>query len=104
MINKMQTTNCELLILKFFYRKTNPIALSPKHIDHELQVGIERVIDLFLDLEMKGLVKWCSLDLLQLNLERSTKEIYQEVYNSLAQITHQGSLMVERYMSEGTVA
>ena len=99
-MSDLQIPKFELLVLELFCKRNNSIELSPKNVDKELQFGIEKVIGLFLDLELKGLVKWISLDLVKLNLERSTKEIYDEVYNSLAQITQHGELIIERYKSE----
>ena len=64
--------------------------LSPKDVDMKFEFGIARVIDLFLELEVKGLVEWVYLNLMELELGRSTKEIYQEVYNSTARLTKTG--------------
>ena len=71
--------------------------LSPREVDEHLEVGIDEVIDLFLDLELDGLLTWNSLNLTELELERSTKDIYQEVYNSSAQLTKEGQLFMDDY-------
>ena len=96
----LQIPKFELLVLELFCKRDNSIQLSPKNVDKELEFGHEKVIGLFLNLELKGLVEWISLDLVTLNLERSTKDIYDEVYNSFAHITQYGELIIERYKSE----
>ncbi len=73
--------------------------LSPREVDESLEVGINEVIDLFLDLEVYGLLKWSSLKLTELELERSTTDIYQEIYNSSAQLTKQGKLFIKGHRS-----
>ena len=103
-MSNAQRSNYEPLVLELLTKMDKHIELSPKELDKELDLGIEKIIDLFLDLELQGLVKWDSLDLLQLNLERSTKEIYNEVYNSSALITQQGYQLLESDKSEQTAA
>ena len=86
----------ELEILKSFLKSTDHDQLSPKDIDLLLKLGIDRTIALFFELEAKGLVKWISLNLIELDLERSTKEIYQEVYNSTAKLTSDIKVIQEK--------
>ena len=77
-------------VLALFLIKDKAIIRSPSEVDIILGIGMINVIDIFLELESIGYLKWCSLNLLDLDLGRSTKEIYQEVYNSQAQLTSQG--------------
>ncbi len=82
------------------FRKSNQIKeLSPKDADKKLKVGLYEVINLFLELELQNFVEWVSLDLLELDLERSNSEIYNEVYHSNARLTTQGENLIKEYNS-----
>ena len=103
-MNGLQMPKLELIVLELFYEKNKLVELSPRMVEAEFELGDAKVIDLFLDLELKGLIKWNTLDLMELNLAQSTTEIYREVFNSLARITDNGELMLEHYQSEQAVA
>ena len=90
-------SDSELKVLEFFFKSKCLKALSPKEIDDQLEFGLVKVIDLFLDLELKEFIKWVTLDLIELELGRSTTEIYEEVYNSTALLTKQGQNFMENY-------
>ncbi len=83
-------SKCENDVLALFLIKDKAIIRSPSDVDIILNIGMIKVIDIFLELEFIGYLKWLSLNLLDLELGRSTKEIYEEVYNSQAQLTLQG--------------
>ena len=103
-MNGLQMPKLELIVLELFYEKNKLVELSPRMVEAEFELGDAKVIDLFLDLELKGLIQWNTLDLMELNLEQSTTDIYREVFNSLARITANGELMLEHYQSEQAVA
>ena len=103
-MNGLQMPKLELIVLELFYEKDKLVELSPMMVEAEFELGHAKVIDLFLDLELKGCIKWITLDLMKLNLEQSTTEIYRVVFNSLAQIIENGELMLEHYQSEQAVA
>ena len=96
-MNSIQFHEYELTALERFVKRLYSIELSPKNIDEELGIGRERIIDLFLDLEFKGYIEWINLNLLNLNLDRSTNSIYEEIYTSTAQITKKGKSLVETH-------
>ncbi len=98
-MNNYPISKSELAILEILADREVKKEFSPKDIDLKLELGPEKVIDHFLDLEIKGFFRWVSLDLLSLNLERSTKEIYFEIYLSRAKLTKQGKHLMERFKS-----
>ena len=61
--------------------------ISPKEADKKLNIGMERTISIFLELEFKGLLEWVSLNLVEIELEQSTKAIYETIYKSKARLT-----------------
>ena len=87
-------SNKHFEILKFFLQGGNHKQCSPKQVDTQMKFGINKIITLFLDLEFYGFIQWVSLNLVDMNLERSTKEIYNEIYNSPAVITAKGELHI----------
>ena len=103
-MNNIQFHEYELKALRRFVKKFNSIDLSPKNIDEGLGIGREKIIDLFLDLELKGCIEWIHLNLLHLNLDQSTNSIYEEVYTSTAQITKKGKSLVEIHKSQKEAA
>ena len=103
-MNSIQLHEYELTALENFVKRFHCIELSPKNIDEELGIGREKIIDLFLDLELKGCIEWIHLNLLNLNLDRSTNSIYEEVYTSTAQITKKGKSLVENHKSQKAAA
>ena len=61
--------------------------ISPKEADKRLNIGMEKTISIFFELEFKGLLEWVSLNLLEIELEQSTKAIYETIYKSEARLT-----------------
>ncbi len=98
-MNNYPISESELAVLEILADKLFKKEFSPKDIDLKLQLGPEKVIDHFLELELKGFFRWVSLDLLSLDLERSTKEIYFEIYLSRAKLTAQGKALMEEFNS-----
>ena len=94
----------EVKVLELFIKGSNQNALSPKDVDEQLKFGEEKVIDIFLDLEVKGFIEWVKLNLIEMDLEKSTQEIYKEVYNSNALITKKGQVLLKNYMSQTEAA
>ncbi len=91
----MDLSNNEYEVMRIFSGCDDLIELSPKDIDKKLDFGVDKVIDLFMDLELKSFVEWTTLDLMKLELERSNREIYEEIYNSKARLAQKGSLFIE---------
>ncbi len=92
----------EVEVLNCFLKHKGKKALTPSNIDAVLDYGIQTMIGTFLKLESKGLLRWISLNLLELELERSTKEIYDEIYNSSAKLTKRGEIFVKQSKSNGS--
>ncbi len=103
-MNNTSLSQYEEEVLSLFINEKQKYILPPKSIDNQLFLGIEKVIDIFLDLEVKGCIEWLTLDLMQLELGRSTKEIYEEIYNSKAKLTKYGQHLIENYTSYKKVA
>ncbi len=85
----------EIEILRMFQKEAEFEERSPKEVDAQLNLGNEKIIGLFLDLEVEGFIEWVYLNLVEIDLERSTKEIYDQVYNSSARLTNQGQLFLK---------
>ena len=88
------TNKSENDVLALFLSKDEAIVRTPCDIDNNLKLGMTKVIDIFLELEFNGYLQWLSLNLLDLELGRSTEKIYEEVYNSKAQLTSQGRIFL----------
>ena len=46
-MDEIQISKFELLVLELFLKQDKPIELSPKKVDEQFELGIERLIDLF---------------------------------------------------------